>query len=86
MYSTTAVEMPAESATPVRANELDVLLAVLKWGDPATLQTLAADAMTRLSGAPVGDALVDEYVEAMRTYIEFLREVVSSKRSPFSKA
>jgi hypothetical protein len=83
MSSATVVETPAVTATPVMANELDVLLAVLKFGDSVTLRALTAAAMVKLSGAPVDDALVDEYVEAMQTYVEFLRETVSSKRIPY---
>jgi hypothetical protein len=86
MSSTTEISTPAGSVTPVMANELDVLLAVLKFGDSATLHTLTAAAMVKLSGAPVENALVDEYIEAMRNYIEFLREAVSLKRIPFPKA
>lgn len=86
MSSTTVVEAAAGSAAPVMANELDVLLAVLKYGDPSTLKTLTAAAMVSLSGAPVGDALVDEYVEAMQKYIEFLHEAISLKHIPFPKA
>jgi hypothetical protein len=85
MSSATVVETPAVTATPVTANELDVLLAVLKYGDPATLRTLTTAAMVKLSGTPVENALVDEYIEAMRNYIEFLHETVSSKRLPFPR-
>jgi hypothetical protein len=86
MSNATVVETPASSVAPVMANELDVLLEILKYGDPATLKILTAAAMVSLSGAPVADTLVDEYIEAMRNYIEFLRETVSSKRLPFPKA
>jgi hypothetical protein len=86
MSSTTVVETPAGSVAPVMANELDVLLTILKYGDPATLKTLTAAAMVKLSGAPVGDALVAEYFEAMQKYVEFLHEAISLKHIPFPQA
>lgn len=63
-----ATSAPAVPAAEHHVTEMDTLREILEHGDEAALSSLVAGALLRLTGGPVADAVVQQYLAAAREW------------------